>query len=133
MTIAEMRQLLGLGDEVSDAAVVEAYAASLQTPGEDPLPFPLAEMKLHLRVERTDEDELISTLMVASRRHCEHQTDRLFKDLIGPDVAPWVVAMKMLVAHWYANREAVAVGQSAPAKMPLAVEALLAPYRIFLL
>ncbi|MBZ9985674.1 head-tail connector protein [Mesorhizobium sp. BH1-1-5] len=38
------------------------------------------------------------------------------------------VAIMMLAAHWYANREAVAIGDSA-APLPMAVDALIAPYR----
>lgn len=38
-------------------------------------------------------------------------------------------AMKLLIGHWYANREAVNVG-NITTELPLAVAALLAPYRI---
>lgn len=39
-------------------------------------------------------------------------------------------AIKMLVAHWYENREAVVRGAgNAPAEVPLAVEALIRPYK----
>lgn len=37
-------------------------------------------------------------------------------------------AMLLLVGHWYANREAVVVGESVTS-LPLAVDALLAPFR----
>lgn len=52
-------------------------------------------------------------------------------------VAGWTVAeippslkaaVLLLVGHWYANREAVVVGDST-ATLPMAVDALLAPYR----
>lgn len=42
--------------------------------------------------------------------------------------APIRHAILMLVGHWFANREAIAVGV-APSVVPLGVEALLAPYR----
>jgi hypothetical protein len=39
-------------------------------------------------------------------------------------------AALMLVAHWFVNREAVAVGATAAAvELPLAVQMLIAPYR----
>lgn len=38
-------------------------------------------------------------------------------------------AILLLVSHWYENREAVTIGQ-APAALPMAVEALLAPWRL---
>lgn len=64
MTIAEMRALLGLGDEVSDAQVVEAYAAYLGAGVPDGSAvelIPLALVKKHLRVmvDETDDDDLI--------------------------------------------------------------------------
>jgi uncharacterized phiE125 gp8 family phage protein len=39
-------------------------------------------------------------------------------------------AILLLVAHWYRNREAVVIGQSA-VTLPFAVDALLQPYRIY--
>lgn len=47
----------------------------------------------------------------------------------APDKVPaaLVQAIRMLVAHWYANREAVASGSAT--ELPLAVNALIAPYR----
>ncbi|WP_413467788.1 head-tail connector protein [Mesorhizobium sp. B2-8-5] len=38
------------------------------------------------------------------------------------------IVIMMLAAHWYANREAVAIGD-AVAPLPMAVDALIAPYR----
>lgn len=45
------------------------------------------------------------------------------------DVRPLRTAMLMLIAHWYANREAVNVGNIV-STFPLAVDMLLARYRI---
>ena len=42
-----------------------------------------------------------------------------------------VAAIKLLVAHWYENREAVVVG-TITAQVPIAVESLLWPYRVFM-
>lgn len=39
-------------------------------------------------------------------------------------------AILLLVGHWYENRETVVIGQ-APAEMPMAVSALIAPYRVY--
>ncbi len=39
-------------------------------------------------------------------------------------------AMLLLIGHWYENREAVAVTGAIPKEMPLAVDALLWPYRM---
>ena len=47
----------------------------------------------------------------------------------GSDVPDAILkAMKLLVAHWYENREAVVIGTSVN-ELPFAVKALLAPYR----
>lgn len=39
-------------------------------------------------------------------------------------------AILLLVGHWYENRESVVIGQ-APAQLPMAVDALMFPYRVF--
>ena len=54
------------------------------------------------------------------------------------DVTKWIsspppalkVAVMMLAAQWYENREAVSVGASVE-KLPFAVEALVQPYRVY--
>lgn len=48
----------------------------------------------------------------------------------APGEEPWGVrqAVMILVAHWYQNREPVAVGTIA-AELPLSVKGLIAPYR----
>lgn len=43
---------------------------------------------------------------------------------------PLIVAMKLLLAHWYQHRTPVIVGASAQ-DLPLSVEALISPYRIW--
>lgn len=44
--------------------------------------------------------------------------------------APIKAAMKLLVGHWYENREAVTLAQI-PSELPLAVQSLLASYKIW--
>jgi len=50
--------------------------------------------------------------------------------VVGEATAPQAIkhAMLMMVGHWYENREAVVVGVNA-APLPMAVDALLAPFR----
>ncbi|MFD1789682.1 head-tail connector protein [Sphingomonas floccifaciens] len=59
MTIAEMRALLGLGDDVSDAAVVEAYVVHLSgapVATSTVAAVTLAEAKLFCRVDHDADD-----------------------------------------------------------------------------
>ncbi|HBP0992571.1 TPA: phage gp6-like head-tail connector protein [Pseudomonas aeruginosa] len=93
-------------------------------------PSILAKVKLQARVETDEEDELVKGYVAAALSHVEQHCDcRLVEgepaapDEIGltPDV--WQ-AVYLLVAHWYANREAVALGTSATS-VPLGVERIL--------
>ena len=44
---------------------------------------------------------------------------------------PLKMAIKLIVGHWYENREAVAVTGAIPKEMPMAVDYLLWPYRVY--
>lgn len=180
-------------------------------------PISLLEAKLHLRVEHTSDDALITALISAARLHCEAVTDRAFITqtwdltldafpcegpiwLPRPPVSsvasvtyldsagapqtwaaenyrsvlpfgPWAqrgfltpaygvtypttrevigavtvrcvcgyggatavpesikAAIKLLVAHWYENREAASASSSVMQSAPLAVDALLSPFK----
>lgn len=90
----------------------------------------LANVKMHLRVDGDEEDALIGGYVEAAKAHVEQHCDRKLVD--ADPVEPEEMgltrdveqAILLLVGHWYANREAVAVGTIATA-MPLAVERLL--------
>jgi len=90
----------------------------------------LASVKLHLRVDGDEEDPLISGYVEAAKAHVEQHCDRKLVDADPVEPQEMVLtrdveqAILLLVGHWYANREAVAVGTIATA-MPLAVERLL--------
>lgn len=79
MTVAEMRALLELGPEVSDAAVVEAYAASISeasaTPSSSTPPISLEAAKSHLGlVDFDDDDQLIADLLASAVDIVERKT-----------------------------------------------------------
>ncbi|MFV3286886.1 head-tail connector protein [Pseudomonas sp. NY15356] len=90
----------------------------------------LANVKMHLRVDGDEEDALIEGYIEAAKAHVEQHCDRKLveTDPVEPDEMGLTrdveQAVLLLVGHWYANREAVAVGTIATA-MPLAVERLL--------
>lgn len=82
----------------------------------------LALAKQHLEYDDSDRDDLIQGYIEAAdawvRRHCE---------ITDVDLPALRQAQLLLVGHWFANRESVAVGVSI-ASVPLAVESLCAPY-----
>ncbi len=90
----------------------------------------LANVKMHLRVDGNEEDALIGGYIEAAKAHVEQHCDRKLveTDPVEPEemdlTSDVEQAILLLVGHWYANREAVAVGTIATA-MPLAVERLL--------
>lgn len=90
----------------------------------------LSRVKLHLRVDHDEEDALIQGYLGAAQAHVEQHCDRTLVEanptgpeqmLLTKDVEH---AILLLVGHWYANREAVVVGNS-PTAVPLAVDRLL--------
>ena len=90
----------------------------------------LARLKTHLKVDGDEENDLIAGYLEAAKSHVAMHCDRSL--VVGVPAGPEEMgftpdveqAVLLLVGHWYANREAVAVGTIATA-MPLAVERLL--------
>lgn len=90
----------------------------------------LARVKLHLRVDGDEEDSLINGYLEAAKSHVSMHCDRELVEAapvepdqmgITPDVEQ---AILLLVGHWFANREGVALGTISTV-VPLAVERLL--------
>ena len=84
-------------------------------------PVTLAEAKLHLRVEHSDEDAYIGGLISAAREYAESFTNRLIAprvygenetppegETVEPATSSEKQAILLLVGHWYAHRESVA-------------------------
>lgn len=104
-------------------------------------------IKQHVRLELDDDeqDQLLETYANAAQRYVENHTGRnlyatdseIPKDpetgeptdpdalVLDDDIT---TAMLLLIGHWFENREAAAVGVSV-AEMPIAVHALITPYR----
>lgn len=100
-------------------------------------------IKAHCRIEPdfTDDDNLLGIYSGAASRYVQTWTRRTLYQLntdpgydtdenrllLDDDIR---AAMLLLIGHWYSNREAVIIGQ-APSSVPLAVEALLQPHKIY--
>lgn len=103
----------------------------------------LALVKEHCRIDPDvdEDDQLLKTYIAAAARYVENYTRRhLYKSadddgyaddcdrlLLTEEVQ---AAMLLLVGHWYENREATVTGQST-SKVPLAVDSLLQPHKIY--
>lgn len=100
-------------------------------------------VKQHCRIDTdfTGDDALLALYTGAAARYVQAWTRRtLYENVSSPGYAEdpdsilfsddVKAAMLLLIGHWYANRESVAVGQTV-AEVPFAVESLLQPYRIY--
>ena len=101
------------------------------------------QVKRHCNIEQdfTEDDAWIDTGIKAAERYVEKWTRRRLYEkaddplymadpdalLYGEDVE---MAMLMLIAHWYTNRETVSTGSTTSA-LAFSTEALLQPYRIY--
>lgn len=101
------------------------------------------EVKHHCNIEQdfTEDDAWIDTGIKAAERYVEKWTRRRLYEkaddplymadpdalLYGEDIE---MAMLMLIAHWYTNRETVSTGSTTSA-LAFSTEALLQPYRIY--
>ncbi|MGA0587269.1 head-tail connector protein [Dyella sp. KRB-257] len=95
-------------------------------------PVSLDEAKLHLRVDDTADDSLITPLITAAREHVEKFIKRPvpWQDEAGADVAVPAsikVAILLIVGDLYANREGQFVGVARVHNPTL--DRLLWPYR----
>ena len=87
----------------------------------------LAETKLHLRVDHSDEDALIQALMDTATAACADFLNMDAADLVVAVPAPVKSAALLLVGTLYEHRESQ--GDRQLYKNP-AFEALLNPYRV---
>lgn len=82
--------------------------------------LPIGTIRQHLRVDHEDEDELIELYAESALAWSLWFCDNPKLTQVSDFKASFKTAMLLLIAHSYANREAVAVGVSGD-EMPLGV------------
>lgn len=63
------------------------------------------EIKKYLRVDDDFDDEIIEALQKAAIKYIQSKTGKTYKE----DDEVWNLAIKLMIAHWYENREIQAV------------------------
>lgn len=123
-----VRNLLTVPDSIVPVVDVAPRTARPLSPSVADLPpiLTLDEIKLHCRIEsdQTVEDPLLTGYERAARIHTQNILRRVLDETCGENVR---LAMLVLIAHWYRQREAVSPLRLA--EVPLAYLALLWPER----
>lgn len=91
----------------------------------------LQEAKVHLRTDHDDDDDYIEDLILVAQEYIrdiltplpDPDADPLDPPFVLPVTQKQKQVCRLLVAHWYANREAVS--DAPKSEVPLAVRALL--------
>ena len=89
----------------------------------------LEQAKVHLRIDHDDEDGYIESLIAAAQEYVEDiLTPTQDPESEDPPVPPAVTekqrqVVRLLVGHWYTNRESVS--EKSLSEVPMAVRALL--------
>lgn len=94
----------------------------------------LAEAKEYLRIEYSDDDYLITTIITAAHEwalsHCGHTLDKDPDDPCSTEPPKkFKLGLLYLVHHWYENRELVAMGNTIPREVPFTITAIFAQAR----
>jgi hypothetical protein len=89
----------------------------------------LDQVKMHLRIEPDvlDEDAYLTSMEMAARLHTENVLRQKIDEMTGEHVK---MAMLLLIAHWYRNRETV-TDEYKMVQLPIAYEALLSIERAY--
>ena len=96
------------------------------------MPLTLDDLKLYLRVPDDTDDVLIKSQLAAAEAYIAgkvSKTQRFVKDgepLALADDELYRQCVKLMVAHWYENREIVSSGSAAQSPVRHTVDAILA-------
>lgn len=88
----------------------------------------LADAKAHLRYEANDEDTLIESYIASAKGAIERYIGGSM-DTDPTAIDELHAAQKLMVGHWFENRESVVTGTIAT-ELPMTVEWLLQPLRL---
>lgn len=117
----------GSYEQVPVVRTSEVPPMSKPVAASDPI-LTLSEIKMHLRIEEDQitEDGYLEGLEMAARIHTQNILQRDLDVSTTPENVK--LAMKLLLAHWYRNRESTG---AALVELPLAYTALLFPEKDF--
>ena len=80
------------------------------------------DVKDYLRVDSDIEDDAqIAALITAAKEYIVNQTGKQYQD----DMEVWNIAIKLLVAHWYENREITPSKSATLAEYPHSVSSII--------
>ena len=85
----------------------------------------LQKVKLFLRIDNDEEDDFLQGLLRASELYLENAGCKK-----NYDNELYSLAVKLLVSHWYENREAVATNGEVGERIALGVRSLCLQYKI---
>lgn len=93
------------------------------------------EVREHLNITGTQDDALLGRLAGAAQELIERQLGFKIEDSYGgesqgPVPEALKQAVRMLVGHWYENREASVVGVAAQ-PLPMGVDAIVSEFRCY--
>src|SRR5690554_1238084 len=89
----------------------------------------LDDVKLYLRVDTSDDDALIQSLITAAETYIKQQTGKT-KKIVGAEETDistddlYNLCVKLLVAHWYENRGVEISDRATVTKISHSVDAL---------
>lgn len=95
----------------------------------------LDEVKNYLRIDFSEDDTFLSTLIVAARNYCESYLNRPLLSADMTEETTWEIpetiklAMLILISHWYENRMPIISNMSVNNEISFSVTALLFQHR----
>lgn len=97
-----------------------------------PVTISLDDVKQYLRVDHSDDDVLIDSMLMAAQEYVENFTKRTYENDSYGLVVPATVRMAilLLVAHWYDNRSVQAIGTVVSAELQYSIKNLLWQNRV---